>query len=34
MITPIANKLSVTVGVEDLVAGERVPGKLMSAELQ
>ena len=34
VMSPLANKSSVTVGMEELVAGESVPGKLMSAELQ
>jgi hypothetical protein len=34
VMTPLANKLSVTVGMEEVVAGERVPKKLMSAKMQ
>ena len=33
-MAPLANKLSVTVGMGELMSGERVPGKLMSAEMQ
>ena len=34
VMTPLANKLSVTAGMEEVAAGERVPGKLMNAEMR
>ena len=33
-MVPLENKLSVTVGMEEEVSGERVPWKLMSTEME